>query len=303
MRKRNCGAESGQILIIVALALMVLMGILALAVDVGIFYAQRRHMQNAADAGALAGIRVLAEAGPDGGSAAEAAAEAVARRYTVDENGAATADADADAGARTVTVTAVTTSTTFFARVLGITEADINARAVATYDGASAIDAGQGLYPIGVYLREGGFEFGQEYDIESGLNEEHDMPRPGNFGWLSWEGSPSVPTLRTSLTPPGDAPYIEIGDWVEGSTGKMSALNSYIQAFVDSPDPITIVVWDMAEEQGSHARFRVAGFAQFKVTGYRLNKGIITGEFVRWGLPSTHTEGPDYGAYGLRLIE
>ena len=39
----------------VALAIFVLVAILALAIDVGRFYQQRRDMQNAADAGALAG--------------------------------------------------------------------------------------------------------------------------------------------------------------------------------------------------------------------------------------------------------
>src|SRR4051794_1306194 len=35
--------------------------------------------------------------------------------------------------------------------------------------------------------------------------------QPGNFGWLTWAGSPSEPTLVKSLTPPGDSnTYINV---------------------------------------------------------------------------------------------
>jgi Flp pilus assembly protein TadG len=50
----------GQTLIIFALSLTVLMGALGLALDGGYNYAQRRAMQNAADAAALAGTKALA---------------------------------------------------------------------------------------------------------------------------------------------------------------------------------------------------------------------------------------------------
>ena len=51
--------DSGQTLIYVALSMLVLLGFVALAVDVGYLYAERRHMQNAADAGALEAARAL----------------------------------------------------------------------------------------------------------------------------------------------------------------------------------------------------------------------------------------------------
>ncbi len=51
--------EDGQAIIQVTISLVVLLGFLALAIDVGRVYAERRNMQNAADAGALAGAREL----------------------------------------------------------------------------------------------------------------------------------------------------------------------------------------------------------------------------------------------------
>ncbi len=49
--------ESGQTLVYVALSLVTLLLFVALAIEAGHLYAERRRMQNAADAGALAGVR------------------------------------------------------------------------------------------------------------------------------------------------------------------------------------------------------------------------------------------------------
>lgn len=51
--------EDGAVVIIVALMMTVLMGFAALAIDIGFMYNQRRALQNAADAGALAGVLEL----------------------------------------------------------------------------------------------------------------------------------------------------------------------------------------------------------------------------------------------------
>src|SRR5688500_1563150 len=50
-------AARGQVLIIFAMASFVLIGFVALAVDTGFLMAERRHTQNAVDAGALAGAK------------------------------------------------------------------------------------------------------------------------------------------------------------------------------------------------------------------------------------------------------
>src|SRR4051812_46260729 len=58
MKRRN--GERGQVLVIAALMMTALVGFTALVVDVGDAYAQRRLVQNAADAAALAGARYMA---------------------------------------------------------------------------------------------------------------------------------------------------------------------------------------------------------------------------------------------------
>ena len=51
--------ESGQILFLATIAMVVLLGFSALAVDVGLLYSTRRRMQMAADGAAIAGATAL----------------------------------------------------------------------------------------------------------------------------------------------------------------------------------------------------------------------------------------------------
>ena len=52
--------ESGQVIVILAVGLVVLLGLVALAIDGGMVFSERRHAQNAADAAALAGAYAAA---------------------------------------------------------------------------------------------------------------------------------------------------------------------------------------------------------------------------------------------------
>lgn len=58
MRKRNSD-ERGQSMVLITLAMVGLIAFLALVIDGGMVFAERRTMQNAADAGTLAGVRSL----------------------------------------------------------------------------------------------------------------------------------------------------------------------------------------------------------------------------------------------------
>ena len=58
-------SESGQVLVIVALALVVLLGAASFTVDLGRRGAEERYLQNAADAGALAGCNALIDGATD----------------------------------------------------------------------------------------------------------------------------------------------------------------------------------------------------------------------------------------------
>jgi len=74
--------ETGAVLVQMALMLVVLLLFVGLAIDGGNIYFERRHMQNAADAGALAGARAICYGGDP---------VAAATDYAVTRNGADTA--------------------------------------------------------------------------------------------------------------------------------------------------------------------------------------------------------------------
>ncbi len=62
-QRRFLADESGQVLILTALCMVVLVGMLGLAVDVGMLRYEKRQLQNAADAAALAGALELTACG------------------------------------------------------------------------------------------------------------------------------------------------------------------------------------------------------------------------------------------------
>jgi hypothetical protein len=117
-------------LVIVALAMTGLLAFAALVVDVGHVLAEKRHMQNAADAGALAGARELCM-----GNTSNIITRA--QQYAVTENGAATA-AVLRVGDQ-VTVTASSTVNTVFARLFGVPTVAVSAEATAACRIASSV--------------------------------------------------------------------------------------------------------------------------------------------------------------------
>ncbi len=130
--------EYGQVLVVVALGLLGLLAFVALAIDVGGAYQERRAMQNAADAGALAGARELC-------FGSETAADDVAWDYTVNRNGAAGAQITVTSPT-TVTVVATQTYVTYFAGLFGFGEIAVNADATAVCGKSEAVGD---LWPVG----------------------------------------------------------------------------------------------------------------------------------------------------------
>lgn len=76
--RRRSAAERGQVIVIFALSLTALFAAAGLAVDIGRFYTERRFLQNAADAAALAAADALVRGGD--ATAARADAQAVLNR-------------------------------------------------------------------------------------------------------------------------------------------------------------------------------------------------------------------------------
>lgn len=141
MMMRETDRESGQTLVMVALALIALLGFLALAIDVGVLYAWRRNMQNAADAAALAGAREICLGN------SEAAAAAAIQEYALNENRALTVTYEINGGL--VHVTTGVDVNLFFARALGVNNSGVTAEATAECGPA---EGGCATWPIALAI-------------------------------------------------------------------------------------------------------------------------------------------------------
>ncbi|MDX1614534.1 MAG: TadE family protein [Candidatus Promineifilaceae bacterium] len=141
----------------------------------------------------------------------------------------------------------------------------------------------------------------------------------GSFGWLSWRPPSSSESLRESLAFPGnydsasvgypgspadtgatgDPPgassgdgdgMLELHEWVENSTGNISAAEGIIRDYIDREMPVTIIITDQTNGlTGENANYRVAGFLVARILGYSFqgsnaDKWILF-EFVDWHRP------------------
>ena len=142
----NVRDERGATLMFVAIAMVVFLGMAALAIDVGMLYTAKAQAQNAADSGALAGAGNLIVS-PVDATAATAVAEHFAETHLIIKEPVLldpAADVQVDLVNKRVTVTARRIAArgnavpTFFAKILGWDEVDIEATATAEVDSASA---------------------------------------------------------------------------------------------------------------------------------------------------------------------
>src|SRR5262245_60047807 len=152
-RTRN--SQQGMTLVVVAIALVMLLGIAALAIDLTSLYVARDEVQRTADAAALAGAGKFAEPGgylAAGATdvASQSAAQTVARQQAIAVAGqnivaggaAVLAPANVSFSFTTprnprVTVTLTKAAPTFFARIFGITSVNVGATATAEAVGGS----------------------------------------------------------------------------------------------------------------------------------------------------------------------
>lgn len=130
--------ESGQSLVVAALAMTCLMGFVALAADVGVMSRERRLVQTAADSGAIAGASELGFADVT----AAARADATKNGFTDGTNGATVvvnigpATGPHAGNTNYIEVIVSRSEPTFFMRVFGRSAMTVAARAVASKGGA-----------------------------------------------------------------------------------------------------------------------------------------------------------------------
>ncbi|MFQ5863586.1 MAG: pilus assembly protein TadG-related protein [Candidatus Brocadiales bacterium] len=236
--RKYFGSNRGVIAIIVAAGAGVLFGMVALGVDVGYLFLVRNQLQNAADAGALAGApKLIYLYGGTSGSEGEATAEAIAyaqRHFAADrpiEPGEVDVDISVDGSefgvdGPSIRVTVKRTQETipvalFFGRILGTSEAEVSATAVARLIPAKAICD---LRPWAVYEDEGNpLQPGQEVILKYSSKKPPDWPVPGWFSPVRAPGEQGANAYKNHIINGFincDKP-IEEGDWLDLEPGNM----------------------------------------------------------------------------------
>jgi Flp pilus assembly protein TadG len=124
--KRRGADESGVVLVLVAMFMTAMLGMAALAIDIGSFYQAQRQAQSAADAGALAASQNL----PSSTTLAKSNGTTYA---TTNYPGAtATVSTPYNGNSTQVKVTVNATTPSFFGRIFGLTSQNVTASAVAS---------------------------------------------------------------------------------------------------------------------------------------------------------------------------
>jgi RHS repeat-associated protein len=117
---------------------------------------------------------------------------------------------------------------------------------------------------------------------------------PGNYSWLSWQGSNNANTLADAFVPPGTSnnyrsplnasdTQLNVGDWVEGAPGVKNSktIRSNLDALLDHN--IIVPVWGSVDGQGARFNYETLRFAVIRLNDYALNgKGYISFTFERY---------------------
>ncbi|MCP3975652.1 MAG: hypothetical protein GY720_14295 [bacterium] len=285
--------ESGISLVLVSLSLVVMIGMVAFAVDVGALYQERRELQNGADAAALAIAEDCAHGTkPCTNGQAMTTADSFADANAGD--GAAAIDTIVlNTGARTISV-AVSTERSgggtifqpFFAQVVGFDGTTVHAAASAAWGFPGGLatfpliiseceweretNYGANLHsddvlpPVGTptLLKFHTGNSSQAHDdcaAQAGQDSDGDGRMPGGFGWLDTGGSDCVAD-------------IDENDWVDTDPGSSPSNGCNASDVKDEIlNKIIFIPWfDDLDGNGANGEFHVAGFGAFYVTGYNF---------------------------------
>ena len=284
--------ERGAVAVIVMALLVAIIGFAALVIDIGWLFVVRGELQNAADAGALAGVVELVSSGED---YAQTMAVAFATEDGQFRLNRTTPEADAVdviiLGPETLGVkirrsagTAAGPVPTIFARIWGKESMEVAAVAVTTLD-HHVVGTGPGnLMPFGIHEDmldtdgDGDYEIGDSIDI-------YPYPwSPGNFGLLDLDGG-SNSNAETAywiengydgiFIIPESTGYIN----VEGDPGiSGGSLNGAINLRLG--DTVLFPVFDQVTEQGANTIYHVVDLVGGIITGFQLIGAISNRHFT-----------------------
>jgi len=319
--------ESGNVAVLVALMMVILLGSTALVTDVGVEFAAKQKLWNALDAGALSGVEEIFNGA--------AAARSTAVQY-VQKNGGSVSSINVNTATETITLDGQQNVPLYFARVLGYQSANISLQVQAQ---AGTLVSGTGIAPIAV--AEQNFAYGQTYTLsigagQSGSSEnesdgsdgsskdsssggdgssDNQAYGSGNYGYLAL-GAAGAQQFSQNLMY-GYNGMLSVGEQVQTEPGDMSgpvsqAISYRLQqgqgwtfatAANGCPRVLLLPVVNTLNVNGKSS-ITIVGFAAFYLDGLQGSGGHqqIVGRFLQMVVPGTIGQGTNFGLYGGRLI-
>lgn len=304
------GSERGQALVLTVVFLTVLLGMTALAVDVGTWFYAKRKLQAVADAAALAGAQAL----PDNVNQAES----LAIQYAAANNGTLTASGisfSSDLAPNdTISVKLSEPEPSFFAKVLGISSVTVGASASARSDNVSAA---RYVAPITVNWQHPDLQCSPLPCSSPTTIDLADLHKPGSgdaagsFGLIDLNpkdnGSAGSGTLASWITSGYDA-YMPLGSYYAVPSTKWNS-SSITGAMSGSVGKVLLFpIYNSLANPGSNAVYNIIGWVGFHVTGFSStgSGGTVSGWFTRRiseGIQVTSgSQVPDYGVRTVQLV-
>ena len=334
-QRSQVARPGGQIVIVFALSLVVVLLAVALVIDGGNAWSQRRATQNAADFAALAGTKIVAA---NAGAAQTNASVLSAVESGLSSNGIATTVLGTDytasyvntlgnlvagygtagsipSGVIGVQVSPTKAFSTYFLRVVGINGFNASATATAKYGFYEGTNGGPGgnLVPIAVSVATipaticpvGAVAGSATPGCTPLALTQGDSVAPGQFQWMSWDGTGNTPYLCSILGPPANSPAYTVpangfivisgntgvsnSSCVRGQASPLEGINGWVSLQttilvpIISPGPppggqtcVQAPLYCFAngtpypvavQGNGSNATYNVIGFAGFQLTG------------------------------------
>lgn len=265
------GEEGGAVAVIVAMLMVVLLGFIALAVDVGLLYAEKAQLQNGSDAAALAIAEDCAE-----DDSCPADPTDLAKSYADDNaNDGLTNVQDVTFDSQTVTVTTgalqeggeANQISLYFAKLLGIENAEVGATTIAKWGPPVG---GPAPFPVAFSECEVNVDGSlQVIQARKSTNPDCEAIKiPGGFGWMEEKDGPCVvehvetgPFIPNSN--PGNNVSGECQDVLEGWAEKLESGQNVIAL---------LPVFTEYAGGGSTATYTITGFAAYDVKGWHLKQ-------------------------------
>jgi hypothetical protein len=288
----------GQVGVIMTLAMVTMVGALGLCTDVGVFYFNWMQLQKAADSAAIAGaIHLTGIPASTDNSQVVAAANQYAQLNGIKSAEIVSTTVASDA--KSVTIQLQRTVPYVFARVLGLSQGVVAARATA---GLNNTLSPLGMLPIGLPCTASDSSQAncngkyKEYSQGGGLynlNTKFPLGSTGSWGKLALGGS-GMPAFENNIIYGYNGAPLNIGDLVSPETGNAgqptvsafdsrmsnageswSGANSVPPSTLSSTDPQAVLVpmVDFTGGNGNSQQFPITGFAEMYIVTVKKSGG------------------------------